>query len=44
LDLGKLVKVSEIKTEGYTILNAKSIPVATVSIPRSLKQEEAAKK
>ena len=44
LELAKSVKVSEIKTHNFTILNAKSIPVCTVTIPRSLKQEEAAAK
>ena len=42
LELAKSVKVGEIKTNNFTILNAKSIPVCTVTIPRSLKQEEAA--
>ena len=42
LELAKSVKVGDIKTNNYTILNAKSIPVCTVTIPRSLKQEEAA--
>lgn len=44
LELAKSVKVGEIKAENFTILNAKSIPVCTITIPRSLKQEEAAKK
>jgi large subunit ribosomal protein L25 len=44
LELAKSVKVGDIKTNNYTILNAKSIPVCTVTIPRSLKQEEAAAK
>ena len=44
LELAKSVKVGDIKTENYTILNAKSIPVCTITIPRALKQEEAAKK
>lgn len=44
LELAKSVKVGEIKTKDYTILNSKSIPVCTITIPRSLKQEEAAKK
>ncbi|MGN6648024.1 MAG: 50S ribosomal protein L25/general stress protein Ctc [Cytophaga sp.] len=44
LELAKSVKVGEIKTNNFTILNAKSIPVCTITIPRSLKQEEAAAK
>ncbi|MBC7450983.1 MAG: 50S ribosomal protein L25/general stress protein Ctc [Cytophagales bacterium] len=44
LELAKSVKVGDIKTNNFTILNSKSIPVCTVTIPRSLKQEEAAAK
>lgn len=44
LELAKSVKVGEIKTKDYAILNSKAIPVCTITIPRSLKQEEAAAK
>lgn len=37
LDLGKSVKVSEIKTENYEILNNDSVSIATVVIPRALR-------
>ena len=37
LDLGRSVKVSELKVEKATILNNPSLPVATVEIPRSLR-------
>jgi large subunit ribosomal protein L25 len=42
LDLGKTVKVSAITTDGYTILNPPSVPVASVEIPRALKGKMAA--
>ncbi|MCS6823862.1 MAG: 50S ribosomal protein L25/general stress protein Ctc [Cytophagaceae bacterium] len=42
LDIGKSAKVGDIKTDGYEILNNKSIPVASVLTTRALKQEEAA--
>ncbi|MCP4520686.1 MAG: 50S ribosomal protein L25/general stress protein Ctc [Cytophagales bacterium] len=38
LQLGKSLKVESIKAEGYEILNAKSVSVASVTIPRSLRQ------
>lgn len=41
LEVGKTVKVGEIKAEGYTIINSKSIPVCSVDITRSMKQESA---
>jgi large subunit ribosomal protein L25 len=37
LELGKSAKVGDIKTEGFTILNAKAIPIVTVEVPRALK-------
>lgn len=37
LDLGKSIKVSAIKSEGYTILSQLSNPVASVDIPRALR-------
>jgi large subunit ribosomal protein L25 len=40
LEVGKSVKVSDIKTNNYTILNAKAIPLATVVSTRELKQAE----
>ncbi len=40
LEVGKSVKVSDIKTEKFTIINAKAIPLATVVSTRELKQAE----
>ncbi|MCU0430349.1 MAG: 50S ribosomal protein L25/general stress protein Ctc [Cytophagaceae bacterium] len=40
LEVGKSVKVSDIKAENFTILNNKSIPLATVVTTRALRQEE----
>lgn len=40
LDLGKSVRVSDIKQEGYEILNALNLPIATVDIPRALRSEQ----
>jgi len=37
LDLGKSVRVSDIKVENVEILNALSLPVGTIDIPRSLR-------
>ena len=37
LDLGKSVKVGEVKLEGVQILNSVSNPIATVDIPRALR-------
>lgn len=37
LDLGKSVKVSAIKPEGFTILSQQSNPVASIEIPRALR-------
>jgi large subunit ribosomal protein L25 len=42
LELGRSVKVSKIQAEGYTILTNPSAPVATVTIPRALKQQQGA--
>ena len=46
LELAKSVKVGDVKADGYVILNAKSNPIATIEVTRSLKQEanETAKK
>ncbi|QMU26799.1 50S ribosomal protein L25/general stress protein Ctc [Adhaeribacter radiodurans] len=40
LELGRSVKVGKIKAEGYTILSNPASPVATVTIPRALKQQQ----
>jgi large subunit ribosomal protein L25 len=40
LELGRSVKVSKIQPEGYVILTNPSSPVATVTIPRALKQQQ----
>ncbi len=40
LEVGKSVKVSDIKTNNYTVLNAKAIPLASVVSTRELKQAE----
>jgi large subunit ribosomal protein L25 len=39
LELAKSVKVGEVNAQGYEIVNAKSNPIATVEVTRSLKQE-----
>lgn len=38
LELGKSTKVSSIVAEGYEILNPKTVSVASITIPRSLRQ------
>ncbi len=38
LELGKSTKVESIAAEGYEILNPKSVSVASITIPRSLRQ------
>jgi large subunit ribosomal protein L25 len=40
LDLNKSVKVGDIKADKFVILNPKSIPVASVEVPRALKVAE----
>jgi len=40
LDLGKSLKIKEVPQEGFLILNAKEIPVASVEIPRALRQQQ----
>ena len=42
LELGRSVKVSKIQATNYTILTNPSSPVATVAIPRALKQQQGA--
>ncbi|SFB82066.1 large subunit ribosomal protein L25 [Flexibacter flexilis DSM 6793] len=37
LDLGKTIKVGQVKAEGFAILNAPNIPVVSIEIPRALK-------
>ena len=37
LDLGKMVRVRDVKADNYTILASASIPVAMVEIPRALR-------
>ena len=41
LELNKSVKVGDIKNTTVTILNNKSLPIATVEVPRALKGEAA---
>ncbi len=40
IGLGKSIRVSDIKVENLEVLNAPAIPVASVSVPRSLKGDE----
>lgn len=40
LDLGKSVKVSEIKPEGYQIMVHPSNPIASIEIPRALRSKQ----
>ncbi|HVD98585.1 MAG TPA: 50S ribosomal protein L25/general stress protein Ctc [Cytophagaceae bacterium] len=42
LEVGKSVKVADVKVNNYAILNAKAIPLATVVSTRELKQAETA--
>lgn len=45
LDLGKTMRVGEVKVEGYTIISPASAGIAIIEIPRAVRQaEEAAKK
>jgi large subunit ribosomal protein L25 len=41
LDLGKSVRVSDIPAGKFDILNVKSVPIGSVSVPRALKGKEA---
>jgi large subunit ribosomal protein L25 len=41
LDLGKTIKVGEIPTENFTVLNAPNIPVVAVDVPRALRGKKA---
>jgi large subunit ribosomal protein L25 len=40
LELGQSVKVSSIKSEGFTILNNPSVTVGSITIPRSLRSAQ----
>ena len=40
LELGKSIKVKSIKTENLTVLDPESNPVATITIPRALRQAQ----
>lgn len=40
LELGRSVKVNKIKAANYTILTNPASPVATVTVPRTLKQQQ----
>lgn len=37
LDMGKSIKVSEVKSQNFTILNSPLIPVVSIEIPRGLR-------
>jgi large subunit ribosomal protein L25 len=41
LELNKSVKVGDISPQNYLIINNKSLPIATVEVPRALKGEKA---
>ena len=43
LDLGKTVRVKELKEGNYSILNSKFIPIVSVEIPRALRSKAAEK-
>jgi large subunit ribosomal protein L25 len=40
LDLGKSVKVGDLKAENYTIVNNASLPIASIEIPRALRGQQ----
>jgi large subunit ribosomal protein L25 len=42
LDLNGNIRVEDVKIENYEILNSPRIPMASVTMTRQLKQEEAA--
>jgi large subunit ribosomal protein L25 len=42
LEIGENIRVEEVKTENYEILNSPRIPIASVVTTRALRQEEAA--
>ncbi|MFN3404828.1 MAG: 50S ribosomal protein L25/general stress protein Ctc [Cytophagaceae bacterium] len=37
LELGKSIKIADLSSQSYQILNSKNLPIATVEIPRALK-------
>jgi len=37
LDLGKNIRINEVKTEGFEILNNPYIPIASIEVPRGLR-------
>ena len=41
LELGKSVRIKDIKAEGISILNSANLPVASIDIPRALKGKNA---
>ena len=42
LELGKSIKIGELKSEAYTVLNSPNTPIATVEVPRALRGKEEA--
>jgi large subunit ribosomal protein L25 len=40
LDLGKNIRVEEVKAESFEILNASSSPIASIEVPRALRGKE----
>ncbi len=40
LELGKSLKIKEMKLDGFDIMNSKDIPVASVTVPRSLRVQQ----
>jgi len=43
LELGKSLKIKDIKLDGFHIMNSKEIPIASVTIPRSLRVQQGQK-
>ncbi|QHT67187.1 50S ribosomal protein L25/general stress protein Ctc [Rhodocytophaga rosea] len=42
LELGKSIKIGDLKADNYTLLNSTSTPIATVEIPRALRGKDEA--
>jgi large subunit ribosomal protein L25 len=42
LELGKSLRIRDIITEGYEILNPTSLPIVSITIPRALRSQQAA--
>lgn len=40
LELGKSLRIRDIKTDGYEILNAPAIPIVSITIPRALRSAQ----